>query len=150
MAIGQKEGKMSWKIACLVAFAMWSVYGFFGERAGKIHGEKVNLIFETVAFILLALVATTSATGDFSKITGKSAFNASMMGLLSAVGFWFMLYALKVVPQQQTGVALLISGMFPVGAMLVSNFVAAPLVTWQWVGVALVAVGMPLACGVIR
>lgn len=141
---------MGWKFACFIAFAMWSVYGFFGERAGKIHGEKVNLIFETVAFVLLALIAAGDAIGDFHKVTGKSAINASMMGLLSAVGFWFMLYALKVVPQEQTGIALLISGMFPVGAILISNFVAAPLVMWQWVGVALVAIGMPLACGIIK
>jgi hypothetical protein len=38
------------------------------------------------------------------------------MALLSAVGYWFILYALKVVPQEQTGIAILISGMFPVGA----------------------------------
>ncbi|MBU4142732.1 EamA family transporter [Patescibacteria group bacterium] len=141
---------MNWKIACLIAFATWSIYGFFGERAGKIHGEKINLIFETLAFILLAVVAASDAVGDFHKVTGRSAFNASMMGLLSAVGFWFMLYALKVVPQEQTGVALLISGMFPVGAMLVSHFVSAPLVGWQWAGIALVAAGMPLACGIIK
>jgi drug/metabolite transporter (DMT)-like permease len=60
---------MNWKIACFVALVMWSVYGFFGERAGKVHGEKINLLFETLAFIILALVAIVSGIGDFKRVT---------------------------------------------------------------------------------
>jgi len=135
---------MNWRIASLVALAMWSAYGFFGERAGKIHGEKINLLFETLAFIILALIAIVSGIGDFKKVTTDSAINASVMALLSAGGFWFILYAFKVVPQQETFLVLLISGMFPVLAAVISNFIIAPLSVQQWLGVAMAGGGLLL------
>lgn len=135
---------MNWKIACFVALVMWSAYGFFGERAGKIHGEKVNMIFETLAFILLALIAAVSGLGDIKKVTTDSAIHASVMGLLSAGGFWFVLYAFKVVPQQETFLVLLISGMFPILAAVISNFIIAPLSIQQWLGVAMAGGGLIL------
>lgn len=135
---------MNWKIACLVAFAMWSVYGFFGERASKIHGEKVNLIFETLAFIFLSVIAAASGIDDFRKTTVNSAINASVMGLLSAGGFYFVLYALRVAPQQDTALVILISGLFPIGTAVVSHFILGPLSVMQWVGVSLAGAGMVL------
>lgn len=135
---------MNWKTACFAALVMWSAYGFFGERAAKIHGDKVNMIFETLAFIALTLIAALSGIGDFKKITGGSAINASAMGFLSAGGFWFVLYAFKVVPQNETFLVLLISGMFPVMAAVVSNFIVAPLSIYQWLGVAMAGGGLIL------
>ncbi|MCX6766791.1 MAG: EamA family transporter [Candidatus Moranbacteria bacterium] len=135
---------MNWKIACFAALVMWSTYGFFAERAGKIHGEKINLIFETLAFIVLALIAVASGIGDIKKITTSSAIHASVMGLLSAGGFWFILYAFKVVPQQETFLVLLISGIFPVLAAVISNFLVAPLSIYQWLGVAMAGGGLIL------
>jgi len=135
---------MNWKIASLVALAMWSIYGFFGERSAKIHGEKVNMIFETLAFIVLAFIAAASGIGDFKKVTGNSAFNASIMGLLSAGGFWFILYAFKVVPQSETFLVLLISGMFPVIAAIINNFIVSPLTICQWIGVVMAGAGLVL------
>lgn len=135
---------MNWKIACWIAFAMWSVYGFFGERAAKVHGEKVNMIFETLAFILLAIAAAVSGMDDFRKTTFSSALNASIMGLLSAGGFYFVLYALRVVPQQDTALVILISGLFPIGTAIASNFIVAPLSIVQWIGVFLAGAGMVL------
>jgi drug/metabolite transporter (DMT)-like permease len=137
---------MSWKIACFVALVMWSAYGFFGERSAKIHGDKVNMIFETLAFIALALIAAVSGIGDFKKITINSAINASVMGLLSAGGFWFVIYALKIAPQTDTALVLLISGMFPVGAAVISHFIPGigPLSVQQWIGVAMAGGGMIL------
>lgn len=123
---------------------MWSAYGFFGERSAKIHGDKMNMIFETLAFILLALFAAASGLGDFRKVTAHSAMNASVMGLLSAGGFWFVLYALKIVPQNDTALVLLISGMFPVGAAIISNFMFEALSIQQWVGVVMAGAGLIL------
>ena len=135
---------MNWKIASLVALAMWSTYGFFGERAGKIHGEKINLLFETLAFITLALIAIVSGIGDFKKVTTDSAINASVMAFLSAGGFWFILYAFKDASQQETFLVLLISGMFPILAAVISNFFIFPLSIWQWLGVAMAGGGLIL------
>jgi drug/metabolite transporter (DMT)-like permease len=137
---------MNWKIASLIALAMWSVYGFFGERAGKIHGEKVNLLFETLAFIILALIASASGLGDIKKVTLDSAIKASIMGFLSAGGFWFVLYAMRVVPQTDTTLVLLISGMFPVGAAVISQFIPGidPLSIRQWIGFAVASGGLIL------
>jgi drug/metabolite transporter (DMT)-like permease len=133
---------MNWKVACSIALVAWSVYGFFGERAAKVHGDKINMIFETLAFILLALIAAIGGINDFQKVTTNSAINASVMGLLSAGGFWFVLYALKIAPQQDIALVLLISGMFPIGAAVISHFIASPLSLLQWAGVALAGVGM--------
>ncbi len=135
---------MNWKVACLIAFAMWSVYGFFGERAAKVHGEKVNMIFETLAFIALSLMVAMGRIKDFGKVTATSALQASAMGLLSAGGFYFVLYAMRVAHQQDTALILLISGMFPVGAAVISNFIISPLSITQWAGVALASIGMVL------
>jgi drug/metabolite transporter (DMT)-like permease len=137
---------MNWKIACVVALVMWSAYGFFGERAGKIHGEKVSLIFETLAFILLTLIAATSGLGDIKKVTADSAIKASIMAFLSAGGFWFVLYAMRVAPQTDTTLVLLISGMFPVGAAVISQFIPGidPLSIRQWIGFAMASGGLIL------
>lgn len=135
---------MNWKIASLVAFAAWSVYGFFGERASKVHGEKVNMLFETAAFVVLSLVVIISGISDFHKITVKSSFNAAAMGLLSAGGMWFVLYAFRVVPNKDIMLVLLISGMFPIGAAIISNFITGPLSATQWTGVVLAGAGMVL------
>jgi drug/metabolite transporter (DMT)-like permease len=135
---------MNWKVACCIALIAWSAYGFFGERAAKVHGDKINMIFETIAFILLALIAAIGGVNDFQKVTTNSAINGSIMGLLSAGGFWFVLYALKIAPQQDTALVLLISGMFPVGAAVISNFVITPLSLMQWIGIALAGFGMVL------
>lgn len=135
---------MNWKFACFIALMMWSIYGFFGERAAKVHGEKINVIFEALAFVLLAIVAAISVSRDFRKITTNSAFNAFIMGTLSAAGLWFVFYAMKVAPQKDLITVILISGMFPVGAAIVSNFIIAQLSLLQWTGVILAGIGIVL------
>lgn len=133
-----------WRIGCLIAFGMWSCYGFFAERAAKVHGEKINLIFETLAFIVLSLIVNMSGIKDFDKVTATSTLNASIMGLLSAGGFYFVLHAMRVAPQKDMPLVLLISGMFPIGAAVISNFIITPLSGVQWAGAVLVGIGMVL------
>lgn len=134
---------MDWKIASLIALGAWSLYGIFGSKAGEIHGEKVSMVFETVAFIILTTVVISSAVNDFHRITPKSFFYASLMGILSASGFYFVLYAMRLSPQNWA-VIILISGMYPAMAAVIGYFSGTQLALHQWAGVVLATFGLVL------
>ena len=122
---------------------MWGVYSIPGNKATEVHGEKVTLIFETVAFILLCGLVSLRATGDLAKITMSSAVNASVMGILSAGGFYFMLMAMNASPKNLTTIVL-IAGSYPAVTAIASHFLGQPLSLSQWVGVATVMTGLVL------
>lgn len=134
---------MDWKVASVIVLVLWGTYGIFGSKATEVHGEKVTVVFETVAFILLALVAAGSAMGDFQKVTTRSFINASVMGLMSAGGFYFFLYAMRLSPQN-LGVITMTTGLYPVITVLVMHFLGQHLAPQQWLGVALATAGLAL------
>ena len=132
-----------WRLYAVMALAMWGVYSIPGNKATEVHGEKMTLLFETVAFVLLCALVSLRATGDFAKITAASAFNASVMGVLSAGGFYFMLSAMNASPRNLTTIVL-IAGSYPAITAIVSHFLGQPLSLHQWVGVGTVMTGLAL------
>lgn len=137
---------MSWKLASFLALACWGTYGIFAAEAGKLHGEKMNMFFAALSYILVGgLVVFGGGTGDFAKLTARSAGLGMAAGLLSALGVYFLLSALGTAPAQIPFI-LMIAGMFPVVTVVVSAVIkyGNPLLPRQWVGVALAAAGIAL------
>lgn len=125
---------MNWQTASLVTLLLWGVYGIFAAKAGEIHGAKVSLVFEAAAFVILAVVVAGGSLGEFAKVTRQSFAFASLMGLLSAAGFYFLLYAIGLAPQNLS-VIIVITGLYPVLTVVINHFLGSHLTPHQWVGV---------------
>lgn len=132
-----------WRLYAFLALAAWGVYSIPGNKATAVHGEKVSLLFETAAFILLCLVVSRHVAVDFPKVTWTSAVNAAIMGLLSAGGFYFMLTAMGASPKNMTAIVL-ITGSYPAVTAVVAHFIGQPLSLHQWIGVTAVVGGLVL------
>lgn len=92
--------------------------------AEKVHGVSVNMAFETLAFILVTLMFGGKIVENLPKVTAGSATLGLMMGVGSALGFYFFLLALSNAPGAR-GLALvvLVAGVsFPVQSLLFSFF----------------------------
>lgn len=128
----------------IVTLLLWGTYALFANRATAIHGEKVTMAFEAAAFAVLAIIACGNARSDFGRVTGRSAFDAACMGLMSAGGFYLLLKALRLEPTR-VGTITLITGLYPV----VTVFAAAvagqqPLTARSALGAILAATGIVL------
>lgn len=97
----------------IVTLLLWGTYALFANRATAVHGEKVTMAFEAAAFAVLAIIACGSARNDFGRVTGRSAFDAACMGLMSAGGFYLLLKALRLEPTR-VGTITLITGLYPI------------------------------------
>lgn len=125
---------MDWKTASLATLLLWGVYGIFAAKAGEIHGAKVSLVFEAAAFVVLAAFVAGSSFGEFAKVTRQSFVFASLMGLFSAAGFYFLLYALGLAPENLSAI-IVITGLYPVITVVINHFLGSHLAPHQWVGV---------------
>ena len=134
---------MDWRIATALALILWGVYTIPGTKAGEIHGEKVSFVFETAAFVLISILVMWGSVGDFQKVTRSSFINASLMGLMSAAGFYFLLMALRLSPANMP-VIVLTAGMYPVITVVATHFLGEHLSLQQWLGVALAPVVLTL------
>jgi drug/metabolite transporter (DMT)-like permease len=115
---------MNWILAMVICFVLWSIYAIPGNMAEKVHGVSVNMAFETLAFILVTLMFGGKIVENLPKVTASSATFGLMMGVGSALGFYFFLLALSNAPGAR-GLALvvLVAGVsFPVQSLLFSFF----------------------------
>lgn len=131
---------MNWILAMILCFVLWSTYAVPGNFAEKTHGVSVNMLFETLAFIGVAILLSGKILEGLPKVTPTSALLASLMGLGSAVGFYFFLTALSLAPNTK-GIVLvvLMAGVtFPVQSALFSLFGKAEdaLSLRQWLAIA--------------
>lgn len=139
---------MHWIIASIVTMLLWGSYSIFGERATRIHGEKVSFVFEVLGMIIIAVsvFALFGGLGDFKKMTSVSITNAVLMGLLTSLGAFMLLYALRVVPSvNQVPIVVVIAGFYPiVTAILAWLFLGSKLSLTQWIGVGLAGIALAL------
>lgn len=124
---------MDWKDASLTTLLLWGMYGIFASKAGEVHGAKVSLVFEAAAFVILAVVVAGGSLGEFAKVTRWSFLFASLMGLFSAVGFYFLLYALRLAPENLSAI-ILITGLYSVITVVINHFLGSHLAPHQWAG----------------
>ncbi len=134
---------MNWIIAMALCFILWSVYAIPGNFAEKVHGVSVNMLFETIAFVGVAILLSGRICEGLPRVTAGSATLGLLMGLGSAVGFYFFLTALSLAPGTK-GIVLvvLVAGItFPMQSVLFSFFGEA-LSLRQWL--AIVGMGVSL------
>lgn len=113
---------MSWIVAMMLCFILWSAYAIPGNVAEKVHGTPVNMLFETLAFVMVAILLSGKIIEGMPRVTLNSAMLASLMGIGSAVGFYLFLTALSLAPGTK-GIVLvvLMAGItFPVQGALFS------------------------------
>lgn len=128
---------MTYSIALLICFALWTVYAIPGNMAEKVHGVPVNMVFETLAFIGVTLLLTPKIMGALPKVTLVSATQASLMGIGSAVGFYFFITAIGLAPGAK-GIAFvfLVAGLtFPAQGAIFA-MMGESLRSEQWVAIA--------------
>ena len=127
---------MTYTIALLACFILWSAYAIPGNLAEKVHGTPVNMLFETIAFIGVTFLLKGKIIEALPKVTMISALEASLMGIGSAVGFYFFLTALSLASGTK-GIVLviLIAGLtFPTQSALFS-LLGESLAVHQWLAI---------------
>ena len=144
---------MNWLLASFLAFFCWGGYAIFGNKATTVHGPNVSMMFEAVSMMLVALVVAHSSRQEFANITWKSGVYGFIMGLLSAIGFLFLLMAMKAAPQNISLITL-ITGSYAVvtiSAIALTRQLkpewiseAAPLTSVQGIGMVVVILGLVL------
>lgn len=129
---------MNWILALSLCFLLWSTYAIPGNLSEKVHGVSVNMLFETLAFIGVTLLLSGRIVTDISKVTLASGIQGSLMGVGSAVGFYFFLMALSLAPGMRSIVlVVLVAGMtFPVQSALFGLYSGEMLAVRQWVAIA--------------
>jgi len=139
---------MNWIIASIVTMLLWGGYAIFGEQATRVHGEKVSFLFELLGMAIIAVVvfAVFGGADDFKKITSASLTNAVIMGLMTSLGAFTLLYALRIVPSaNQVPVVVIIAGFYPVVTAILSYlFLGSRLSLVQWAGIVLAGVALVL------
>lgn len=139
---------MNWIIATIITTLLWGTYSIFGEKATSVHGEKVSFVFEIIGMLIVACFVfwMLGGFGDFKKMTGASASNAIIMGVMVAAGTFTLLYAMRVAPSiNQFPVIIIIAGFYPIITAILSYFfLDSKLSPIQWSGVALAGVALLL------
>jgi len=127
---------MNWIVALSICFVLWSTYLLPGSLAEKVHGVHVNFLFETLAFAAVTFFLGRGILSDLSKITLISGIQASLMGIGSAVGFYFFLSAISLAPgTKSVALIILVSGIsFPMQSALFSIFGEALAIN-QWLAI---------------
>lgn len=128
---------MNWWIALGICFILWSTYAIPGNLAEKTHGVSVNMFFETLAFIGVTILLQEQILESWPKITTNSALLGLLMGIGSAVGFYFFLTAISLAPGTK-GIALviLVAGVtFPLQGALFGLFGGEVLALHQWLAI---------------
>ncbi len=136
---------MNWLISSVATMFLWAGYSIFGDRATDVHGEKVSLVFEMGALVVLNLVIFLLWGGlkDFDKVTSSSFVSGALMGLMSSGGLFFMLHALRVAPAHHFSSIVLITGLYPVLTAVIGHFfLDAKLSAHQWLGVGLAGLAL--------
>ena len=127
----------------------------FGNKAHIVHGAKVTIVFEAVAFIILTLVIMGSNWSDFARVTLRSSFHASTMAIMSVLGFYCLLMALGRAPHQVVTITLITSLYVVVTILLTTATLRIrpewmaeikPMNTIQWFGSFLAVMGVGMVC----
>lgn len=136
---------MDWRTASFVVLALWGSYMIFGYKATDVHGERVSMFFEGAAMMAVAIFAIIGHTGDFAKMTFRSGTFGLIMGLMSGIGLYIQLYAMRVGGPEKLPIVTMITGSWPVITVVLSClFVGTKLQPHQWLGVLAVAGGLAL------
>lgn len=137
---------MDWRMASLLVLGLWGSYMIFGAKATEIHGERVSMFTEGLAMFFIGSLAVLGHFGDFAKMTLRSGSFATIMGLMSGLGLFIQLYALRVAPKDAWPIVSMITGSWPVVTAVLLCILpgGTKLQPQQWAGVGLAAAGLIL------
>ncbi len=124
---------MNWMLATWLATILFGVYPIFGNRAGQIHGEKINFILDGAIMFLMCVILSLFYRSDFQKITKVSLGYSLFMGL-SSMGFILMLYAWRVAPGKMPIIQIIISFAPIITAIMSTKMDHTVLSPHQWFG----------------
>jgi drug/metabolite transporter (DMT)-like permease len=133
---------MNWLTITIISTFLFGIYPIFGNRAGKIHGEKINFILDTAIKVAMSVVAAFFAKDDFYRITKTSLLYSLGLGF-SGSAFFLMLYAWRIAPNKLS-VIMLIIGFSTVISATIGHFDGSPLSPRQWAGAFLALAGIVL------
>lgn len=126
-----------WLFATILSTLLFGTYSIFAEKAGKIHGERVNFIIDTSVMLAFSLFMTAlhSTRSDFSRVTRLSGAYAFLMGLTSSAAFLLLLYSLRIAPTDKMPVIMIMIGFSTVITAVIANFLGIKLDPHKWLGV---------------
>jgi drug/metabolite transporter (DMT)-like permease len=133
---------MNWLTITIIATLLFGVYPILGNRASRIHGEKINFIVDTAFMVVISAVIAFFAKDDFRKITKVSLLYSMALGFC-AIAFLMMLYAWRIAPNKLS-VIMLIVGFSTVITTIIGHFDGSPLSLRQWAGAFLALTGIIL------
>lgn len=110
-----------WVVYSFLTLGLWGVHTIFANKANIVHGPRVTIWFEAIAFLGIAFIAA-SRTAEWSQVTIRSAVYAAMMAALSAGGFYSLLLASRSAPGKILEITL-ITAMYPLITVLVVTVV---------------------------
>jgi hypothetical protein len=121
---------MNWLTATVIATLLFSIYPIFGDKAGRIHGEKMNFVIDAAFFVSMAIFLAINNRADFAKIT-KTSFGYTLGLCFSSFGFLLMLYAWRIAPAR-VPIIMVIIGFSTVLTAIIYNFIGTKLSFWEW------------------
>jgi drug/metabolite transporter (DMT)-like permease len=110
-----------WIAYASITLGLWGAHTIFANKANIVHGPRVTIWFEAVAFLGIAFIAATRTT-EWSHVTIRSAVYAALMAALSAGGFYSLLLASRSAPDKILEITL-ITAMYPLITVLVVTVV---------------------------
>ena len=134
---------MSWFLATVLSTITFGVYPVFGNKAGQIHGDKINFIIDGCIMFLMCAVMSLMYKEDFQRIT-KTSFVYSLPLGLSSIGFLLMLYAWRLAPTKIGAIQITIGFSTIITAIICHVFTNARLESHQWIGALIALIGVSL------
>ncbi len=121
----------TWLTVTLLATLLFGIYPILGDKAGQIHGSRMNLILDASIFSFCALCVAVFYRQEFSLITKKSLVYGLLMGVVSTAAFIFMLHAWQLAPTKLPKIMVVI-GFSTVITAIISNFTGTKLTISEW------------------
>jgi len=122
---------MNWLLASIAATLLLSVYPIFADRAGKIHGERMNFVIDTLVMLVISSFLSYFYKGDFAKITRVS-FRYGLGIGFSGIAFLLILYSLRIAPEK-IPIIMVIIGFSTVLTALIYACMGTKLSVLEWI-----------------
>lgn len=132
----------NWLTASILAALFFGIFPIFGNKAGQMHGEKVNFILDAIYMLIISVPIFFYGRQDFYRITPKS-FSYSLGLALSSVGFLLTLYAWRLAPSKLPVIGVTVAFSTVITAVI-AHFMGMQLDFYQWIGVLLAFCGIVL------
>ena len=121
----------TWLAFTLLATLLFGIYPIFGDKAGQIHGPKINFIIDNGVFLIYSIVLLIFYRQDIVLITKRSLVYGLLMGVVSGSAFFLMLCAWQEAPAKLPKIMVTI-GFSVVITAIISNFSGIKLTISEW------------------